>query len=435
MRVLHRVDVDQAFASLALDAEIDRTAVTSRDAALATEIVYGSLRARPHLDSAVNATISNDVSQLDPLTRAALRAAVYQINHLGRVPVHAIVNDAVAFIREQRGPRLAGFVNAVLRKLVVNRPENPQPPRSLSIPSWLSSALAACLSPERLDSVTRTKPLPPPVSLRVNTERIGRNELAHLIHESVADAKVDLGTLSPYSLLVRAGGNPRRLPGYKRGYFAVQEEGAQLVGLLTGARAGECVADVCAGHGGKTALLSSMVGIKGRVTAIDIDQDKLERIYPELRRLGLESHQVDIEAIDISVGLGGLKAIYDRVLVDAPCTGIGTIHRRPDLLFRLTVNDSDRMKETQIAILERAAQLVRPRGRLIYAVCSPMPAEGALVARAIEDNYPKLRRVLSDQRSLHALYDADGVARIGAWNSGNSISSPDMYQIIQWEVG
>jgi 16S rRNA (cytosine967-C5)-methyltransferase len=435
MRVLHRVDVDQAFASMALDAEIDRAIVESRDAALATEIVYGTLRVLPDLDSAIKAYISTDISKLDPLTRAALRTAVYQINHLGRVPVHAIVNDAVSFIREQRGPRLAGFVNAVLRKLVVNRPENPQPPQSLTIPAWLSSALADCLSPERLDSVTRSKPLPPPISLRVNTERISREKLAHLIQESIADVKVELGTLSPHSILIQGGGNPRRLPGYERGYFAVQEEGAQLVGLLTGARTGECVADVCAGHGGKTALLSSMVGSEGRITAIDIEQDKLERIYPELLRLGLENHQVDIEAIDISIGLGGLKAIYDRVLVDAPCTGIGTIHRRPDLLLRLTVNDSDRMKETQIAILEGAARLVRPKGRLIYAVCSPMDAEGGQVARVIEDKYSKLRRVLSDQRSLHFLYDADGVARIGPWNSDNSISSPDMYQIIQWEVG
>jgi len=435
MRVLHRVDVDRAFASLALDAELSRVTEESRDAALATEIVYGSLRVLPELDLAIKAYISNDISNLDPLTRAALRAAAYQIKHLARVPVHAIVNDAVSFVREQRGPRLAGFVNAVLRKLVVKRPENPLPPQSLSIPAWLSSALSTCLSPDRLGSVTKTKPLPPPITLRVNTKRIGREELVRMIQNSVPNAKVDLGALSHYSLLIRGGGDPRRLPGYERGYFAVQEEGAQLVGLLTDARTGECVADVCAGHGGKTALLSSAVGPNGRITAIDIDQDKLERIHPELRRLGLENHRVDIEAIDISIGLGGLNAIYDRVLVDAPCTGIGTIHRRPDLLLRLTVNDSDRMKKTQIAILERAAQLVRRRGRLIYAVCSPMPAEGEEVARLIEDNYPNLRRVLSDQRSLHALYDADGIARIGPWNDDNSVSSPDMYQIIQWEVG
>ncbi|MBN1652319.1 MAG: hypothetical protein JXA30_00935 [Deltaproteobacteria bacterium] len=435
VRVLHRVEVDGAFASIALDAEIKRTAADKRDAALATEIVYGSLRVMPELDRAIDRLIKNDISQLDPLTRATLRAAVYQLNHLARVPAHAIVDEAVSLIHEKRGRPLAGFVNALLRNLANRRPKTPDPPKTVLMPAWLRSELEASLSPEELRAVTEAKPLPPPVCLRTNVERISREELAGRIRESVPVAKVELGALSPLSILVRAGGNPRGLPGYEQGHFSVQEEGAQLVGLLTGAQPGESIADLCAGHGGKTTLLSTLVGETGRVTAIDINQDKLDRIFPELERLGLEKRRVDIEAIDLRVGIAGLKPIFDRVLVDAPCSGIGTIHRRPDLLLRLTPSDLDHIKKRQIAILERAFNLVRPNGRLIYAVCSPIAAEGAEVARVLEKNHKNLQRVVPDNGSLAKFFNANVIGRIGPWNSDDLVSSPDMYQVIQWLVG
>jgi 16S rRNA (cytosine967-C5)-methyltransferase len=434
MRVLHRVDVDKAFASLALDAEIARTTTDVRDAALATEIVYGSLRVMPDLDRAIAAHLKNDISKLDPLTRAALRAATYQLNHLARVPAHAVVDDAVSFIREKRTVRLAGFVNAVLRKIADKRPTNPEPPKTLSIPPWLKKAFESTLNPEQLREVIDLKPLPPPICLRVNTDRTSREQLAEQIRKELPRAKVDFGTLSPLSILVQGGGNPRHLPGYNEGYFAVQEEGAQLVALLTDTRPGESVADVCAGHGAKTALLSAMVGPSGHVTAIDIDENKLERIYPELARLGIPSTRVDIQAVDLRVGVAGQKAVYDRVLVDAPCTGLGTIHRRPDLLLRVGPGDPDRLSETQIAILDRAINLVRSHGRLIYAVCSPTREEGEKVARTIDAKYPKLHRIVTENPSWRTLFDTTGIGRIGPWNSDGSPSSPDMYQVIQWIV-
>ena len=233
-------------------------------------------------------------------------------------------------------------------------------------------------------------------------------------------------------MLVTGGGDPRTLPGYAEGWFTVQEEGAQLVGLLGGARPGERVADACAGHGNKTTLIASAVGDSGSVTAIDIDQGKLDRIAPELGRLGLPVGRVVTAPIDLTVGTFRLEPLFDLVLVDAPCTGLGTIHRRPDLLLRVLPGDGKRLGLVQQAILKRAAALVRPGGRLLYAVCSPLPEEAARVAEQFEGEHPGFERVQPETEPPLPSAEADGVVRIGPWLAPGTPSSPDVYQSILW---
>jgi 16S rRNA (cytosine967-C5)-methyltransferase len=189
----------------------------------------------------------------------------------------------------------------------------------------------------------------------------------------------------------------------------VQEEGSQLLASLVDAREGDRVADVCAGHGGKTAVLARAVGSKGSVSALDLHRGKLDRIAPELRRLKLDA-QLDVRAADLTVGLAGLPpASFDRVLVDAPCTGLGTIARRPEILLRVKHDDPARLAATQRKILARAAELVRPGGRLVYAVCSPAAEEGAEVIQAFLAATPRASLVRLDGA------DSDGMIRIGPW--------------------
>lgn len=433
--VLHRVADDGAFAMRALDAEIRRAQLDPREAALATETVYGALRVWPALDAALAPMLRKPLKDMDGLTRAVLRACAYQLLHLGRVPAYAIVDDAVRFIRAMRSQPSAGFVNAVLRKLSGKRPEQPEPPRAMRVPDWLQAALAESLGDARCQALLGDRPMPPPLGLCVYGTAGGavdappdREALAAQLRAASPTGEVRLGGLSPRALLVRRMGDARRLPGFAEGAFAVQEEGAQLVALAAGARPGERIADLCAGHGGKSLVMASQ---GAQVLSVDVDERKLGRIAAEAARLGLPADRLDHRPVDLSVGLGGLGPDFDRVMVDAPCSGLGTLHRRPELMLRVKHADIARMAALQLSILGRACGLLRPGGELTYAVCSPMAAEGPGVVAALLAEQSELESVPAAAHLEGVVADADGVLRIGPWSATDGISSPDAYQVLR----
>ncbi len=432
--VLERVFDKGAYAAPALDAELSRARVDPRDAALVTEIVYGTLRVLPALDEAIAARVTQDPERMDPFTRAALRSAAYQLAHLGRLPVHAIVDETVSIVRMKRGQRLGGFANAVLRKLAATRPEAPEPPQHVVVPAWMRTLLERSLGAARTAHFLEQRALPPPLCLRLeDAGSSSRAALRAAIAAAAPEAELHDCVLSPLGLSVRRAGAPRALSGYREGAFTVQDEGSQLVALALGVQPGESIADVCAGHGGKTTLFARQVGDTGRVLSLDRDERKLEQIAPELARIGLPRERLSTLAVDMSVGLGGLEAEYDRVLVDAPCTGFGTIHRRPELLLRAGAGDPSRLSQLQRAILARASGLVRPGGTLAYAVCSPTAAEGPEVAHAFEVAHRAFERIGEPAFSTLPPPDDDGVTRIGPWLvAENAVACPDAYQIVMW---
>jgi 16S rRNA (cytosine967-C5)-methyltransferase len=434
IRVLLRVAERGAYASRALDAELGRARLSERDAALATEIVYGALRVLPELDGAFAPHLRREPAALDGLLRAALRAATYQLLHLSRVPAHAVVDETVRAVRAARGPGLAGVANAVLRKVAEAGAKGASPGGRIAVPSWVEAELTRALGAERRDALLAAGRLPPPLALRLRAG-VAAAELAAELRAARPQAEWTQGRVSPLALLLRRAGDPRALPGYEQGRFAVQEEGAQAVALCLGAEPGEAVADLCAGHGGKSALLAERVGVRGELLAVDVDERKLQRIGPELARLGLCDVPVQTRAIDLTVGVGGVAPRFDRVLVDAPCTGLGTLRRRPELLLRLSQSDPERLAAVQLAILERAVRLVRPGGVLLYAVCSPTASEGPEVAARFESMTPGLRREWSDSGLAIAVEpDRDGVVRLGPWLGGVDADSPDVYQLVRWRI-
>jgi 16S rRNA (cytosine967-C5)-methyltransferase len=429
--VIERVTDDGAFASRALDAELKRAGLEARDNALATEIVYGTLRVLPVLDERIIQVLTRADARTDGFVRATLRTAAYQLAHLGRLPTHAIVDECVSQVRERRGPKLAGFVNAVLRKLAAARPADPQPPRSLALPKWVHESLLEALGPERLVRLLQQHASAPALCLRSDRQR--REELQAQLTAAQPQAEIRPTSLSPLGLNLRRSGSPRALPGYKDGAFSVQEEGAQLVALAIAAQSGERVADICAGHGGKTTLLARQVGSSGSLVAVDQDERKLDAIPDELQRIGLADVPLELHPVDLSVGTGGLPADFDRVLVDAPCTGLGTVLRRPELLLRLKPEDPARMSQLQLKILRSAAQLVKPGGLLAYAVCSPTREEGPDVARAFGAEHPSFSPVTEALSALLPPPDHDAVLRIGAWlTASEETSAPDAYQLVLW---
>ncbi|MBW2190218.1 MAG: Sun protein, partial [Deltaproteobacteria bacterium] len=331
-RVLHRVAHDDAWATPTLDAELRRSSLSRVDAALATQIVYGTLRTASDLVASLARHARRPI-KVDDWTHAALMGAAYQLLHLERVPAHAVVNDTVELVRMKRGKRVAAFANAILRKVAVERPDVPGPPSSVAVPAWLQDALRSSIGAEHAEDLLRVGREPPSLDLRVRAD-LDRDAVAATIRAAQPDAVVSPTTLSPYGLRIRGAGDPRALPGYDEGAFAVQEEGAQLVGLLLDAQPGERVLDACAGRGGKTAQLIEAVGASGSVVATDLHEHRLEQISAELVRLRLDPARLEVACVDWTVGKGAVCGGFDRVLVDAPCTGLGTLRRRPEILLR-----------------------------------------------------------------------------------------------------
>jgi 16S rRNA (cytosine967-C5)-methyltransferase len=425
---LHRVVHDDAWAAPTLDNELRRSSTSRADAALATQIVYGTLRVVPELESSLSRHARKQI-KVDDWSRAALLGGAYQLQHLERVPPHAVVNDTVQLIRAKRGKGLAGFANAILRKLALERPALPKPPTAVAVPGWLREALRASIGEAHTDQLLALGDAPPSIDLRVRGN-VDRAAVASAILDEKPDARVTQTECSPLGLRVSNAGDPRELPGYAEGHFAAQEEGAQSIGWLLGAQSGERVLDACAGRGGKTAQLVEVVGPHGAVVATDLHEHRLEQIPRELDRLGLDPNVLRTACVDWTVGPGAAREPFDRVLVDAPCTGLGTLRRRPEILLRSKPGDAARMGETQRSILKNAAERVRPGGTLLYAVCSPLSAEGEEVVRSAElAGFEQRADRASRLKSL--CFGSNGRLDLGPWVSGAGPWA-DAYQVYVW---
>lgn len=403
--VLRRIAVDDAWAAHTLDAELRRYELDTRDSGLATAIVYGALRVLPSLDEAIDA----HAKRTDPYVRAALRAAVFQLRYLERVPARAVVHETVELVRRERGKPVGGFVNAVLRK-IARADEGAAFESRLELPRWAAALLVSSVGEARARAFLDAEGTPP-MDLRV----MGDVDAALAALGDVEPPLDVVRTDAPQSVRVRGGGDPRLLPGFDAGDFYVQELGSQHIVAAVGAQKGERIADACAGRGGKTLALAEAVGPSGSITAIELHEARLEQIPDLAARVGLTT-PIELETIDLSRGTGGLPE-FDRVLVDAPCSGLGTVHRRPEILLRLSERDLPALAKTQRAILQNAAKLVRPGGTLVYAVCSFAASEGPGAARAIDWPLDPLPGS-----------DDDGWLRLGPWRDVPT----DAYQVVRW---
>lgn len=374
--VVVRVVRDGAFAAAALDVALDRAVqLDARDRGLATELVYGTLRLHRWLEGRLGRHAKRGLGGLDPLVRAHLVVAAYQVLVLTRVPAFAAVSEAVSAVRAQRGERVGGFVNAVLRKIAAEpRPGEAELARAAleSADPSLAAAIVRAIGEEGALRLLGAHAEPPPLGIRVEREA-ERDTWLERLRAARPDARFELGRASPRAVLARGAGRLTDLPGFAEGAWTPQEEGSQIVALALGARPGEVVLDACAGRGNKTSLLARAVAPGGAVDAADLHPRKLEQLEGDLARLGLAPRSTF--AVDWSAGSGGVVGPYDRVLVDAPCSGTGTLRRRPEILLRRVEGDLPRLAGLQREILARAAALLRPGGRLVYAVCSVLVEE------------------------------------------------------------
>ena len=372
--------------------------VDERDRALAAEIVTGTLRWQRNLDCLIEHFANRRIAKIDPDVLHVLRLSLYQLLRLDRVPAPAVVDDAVDLVRQARKPSAAGFVNAVLRTALRQRHRLPLPPRpdtshdagsdraatlaylgvTCSHPAWLVArwferhGFDACERWVRFNNET------PRLTLRVNTLRSRRDQVATALR--AVGVETTPTYLAPDGLIVTAG-NPLRTPdrGPFVGSFVVQDEASQLVSLVVAARPGERVLDLCASPGGKTVAMAADARDTGVLVACDVRAPRVRLLRDTVQTSGATCIRVVHVA---TFGPLPFAQVFDRVLVDAPCSGLGTIRRDPDIRWRRGERDLARFAHDQRVLLERAAALVQPRGRLVYATCSSEPDENEAVVDA-----------------------------------------------------
>jgi len=413
LHILMRVERDRAFADIALEHALERARLDPRDASLCTEIVYGTLRWRRHLDWRLVPHLNRPLAKLDPWVRVLLRLTLYQLVFLDRVPRWAAVDEAVSVARlKSRVPGPAEFVNAVLRSFT----RTPAPPRlpadpieaasiRCSFPDWMAARWITRYGPdeaERLMAALNERPL---VTIRANSLRISREELAARLRDEEL-AETDPTPLAPEGLTVRRGA-VGRWAAFASGWCSIQDEASMLIGRLLDPQPGELVADACAAPGTKTTHLAQLMGNRGRIVAMDPNAARLRLLGQAATRLGVsivETHTGGVAAVS-----GRWKKRCDRVLVDAPCSNLGVLRRNPDVKWKREEADLGRLAEKQQSILTAAAGLAKPGGRLVYATCSLEPEENDDVVRAFLDAHADWR--VDAPTDFPVAPDAGGVIR------------------------
>ena len=387
-RVLERVDADGAWADLALDAEVQRGAPAPRDIGLATEIVYGTLRWQRYLDWLLSPHSRRRLDALDSRVRVILRMTAYQLVFLERVPTFAAVNDAVTLARgRKRG--LAEYANAVLRSFARRgvREREPAPPRDpvdalatrCSFPTWLAARWVQRYGTGDAEALMRALNERPPVTLRANTLRLSREELAARL-ATEDDVTTRPTPHAPEGLVAARAGEPGQWRTFADGSCVAQDEASMLVTRLLEPGPGETVADVCAAPGTKTTQLAQLMDNRGRILALDPQPMRLARVDEAAARLGVTI--VETLASTAQEAAITRTATCDAVLVDAPCSNLGVLRRNPEVKWRRRPEDIVGAARRQAEILEAAATMLKPGGRLVYATCSLEPEENDEVVRA-----------------------------------------------------
>jgi 16S rRNA (cytosine967-C5)-methyltransferase len=368
-----------------------------RDRALFTAMVYGVLRWRGRLDHIIGYFSNTPVHKIEPAVLNILRLGLFQIIYLDRIPDSAAVNTAVELTKQRASARAAGFVNALLRKAASEYARVPfstltnnpvaHLTHSRSIPNWIALRWLKRFKPEMIKVLCDTINSIPPITIRTNTLKTTREALILALKDDVGC--IDKTPYAPDGLKIT---NPQQsvpeLAGFKKGWFQVQDEAAQLVSLLLNPKPGETVLDACAGLGGKTAHIAQLMQNKGHVVAIDKDEKKLAQLGFEMQRLNISI--VHARCYDLNSALDNTQVgLFDRVLLDAPCSGLGVMRRNPDIKWNSAETDLKRHADIQTRFLDNLCKSLKPKGILVYSVCSIEPEENEIVMHAFLKKHPE----------------------------------------------
>jgi 16S rRNA (cytosine967-C5)-methyltransferase len=374
--ILLHLEKENSFADALVDRELSTDALQGPDRGFLTELVFGVLRRRGTLDYLIDCCSTQKSSKLERPVLILLRLGLYQMYFLDRVPVSAAVNETVN-LAKRFAARASGFINAVLRRADRERetilwPDRESDPIGFlaarhSHPRWLLEQWSSQVGPADVEALAEAMSGLPSLTVRTNTLRISREGLLELLAERGVQAEPTV--YSPFGIRILSPTYPPSLPGFSEGLFTVQDESSQLAGFFLSPIPGESILDLCAAPGGKATHLAQLMENRGSILACDRDDRKLRLVREAAARLGISL--IETRKLDASRPLAELRGRrFDRILLDAPCTGLGVLRRNPEAKWRLTPADPARMALLQGSILRNAADCLADGGVLLYSTCS-----------------------------------------------------------------
>ncbi len=400
---LLRIRKEGGFADRLIDIELSSGALSGPDRGLYAELVFGVLRRQGTLDHILAQLLEKPMVELDPQALVILRIGLYQLTCLDRIPESAAVNESVNLAKEIT-PGTSGLINAVLRNYLRRRdtisfPDITTNPAAAiaarhSQPEWLVEQWLDQLGAAEAQLLAEASSQQPPLTLRVNTLRSSREELLQNFKEHGIEAAPC--HFSPDGIAVAGRHTISTLPGFEAGLFAVQDEASQIAGLLLGAAPGERIWDACSAPGGKCCHIAQQMDDRGELIATDISRSKLTLVQDNLRRLGISSASTAVA--DLHQPDTFPDGYFDRILLDAPCSGLGVIRRNPEAKWRLFSGDVTRLAAVQKTLLKNAANKLKPGGTLLYSTCSTSEAENELVVEDFLLHHPGF--VLENMKEL-----------------------------------
>lgn len=391
LKILYRIDKEQAYSNIALDEEIskNKARLNEKDIGLISQIAYGVTTWRLTLDTIIEKYSKIKLKKISPWILNVLRIGIYQIIFLDKIPKSAAVDESVNLAKRYGHKSSSGFVNAILRKV------NPKDYQELfniedkkekisktqSMPIWIIEELLENNTIEEVENICKNLNLKPQLTVRVNRLKTNNEELIQKLEaQNINCQHTDLEDF----LILKNIKNLEQLEEFRQGLFTVQDESAGLTALLLEPQKGEKVLDACSAPGGKTTYIAELMENNGTIDAWDIYEHRLKLIEDNCKRLGVNIVKTKLQ--DASKKTQKQEQ-YDKILLDVPCLGIGVIKRKPDIKWQRQPEDIENITKTQYEILQNCSQYLKIGGQLIYSTCSIVKKENErIIEKFINEN-------------------------------------------------
>lgn len=409
--ILNRIERTDSYLDKLLDHELRNSELSGQDKALLYELVHGVVRWMGRLDWILSGFYKGQFSKALPILKNALRVALYQIMFLDKIPDYAIVNEAVDFVKKLQGQKPADITNAVLRNIIrsKNGLRYPNPEENLtgylaayySHPSWLVKRWVERYGQEATEALMLANNERPYLTLRVNLLKVDKTEFESLLNS--VNLRFNHCKYLPDFYKLQNLTNIQNWQYFQEGYFTIQDESAGMACRLLDVQPGMNVLDLCAAPGGKTTYLADLMNNRGTITSVDKFEIKLKYLEASLNRLGItnvKTVQADIRELEAES--------YDRILLDAPCSGMGTLSKKPEIKWKKDLLDIRKLAALQSELIRKAAALLNPGGVLVYSTCTTEPEENFEVISGFLAEHPEFELDKASRFVPEEVVDSNG---------------------------